>query len=70
MSKAKIALAKCIDLFCTDFNTRKNYGVIYRKFVKKMFLLKSMTKLEDLTVVLCSPQAADLGSREKNLNTK
>jgi hypothetical protein len=33
VSKAKIALAKYIGLFCTDFNTRKYYGV--RKFGKK-----------------------------------
>ncbi len=35
MSKAKIALAKSIGPFCTDFNTRKNYGEIKRKFGKK-----------------------------------
>jgi hypothetical protein len=35
VSKAKIALAKCIGPFCADFNTRKNYGVILRKFGKK-----------------------------------
>ncbi len=51
MSKAKQILAKCVGPFCTDFNTRKNYGVILRKLTeKKMFSLKSMTKLEDLMV--------------------
>ena len=35
MSKAKTALAKCIGPFCTDFNTKKNYEVILRKFGKK-----------------------------------
>jgi hypothetical protein len=51
VSKAKTALAKCIGPFCTDFNTKKNYEIILRKFGKKMFSLKSMTKLEDLTVL-------------------
>ncbi len=35
LSKAKTALAKCIGPNCTDFNTRKNYGVIGRDFGKK-----------------------------------
>ena len=35
VSKAKVALAKCIGPFCTDFNTKKNYEVILRKFGKK-----------------------------------
>jgi hypothetical protein len=35
VSKAKTALAKCIGPFCTDFNTKKNYEVILRKFGKK-----------------------------------
>jgi hypothetical protein len=42
--------SKCIGPFCTDFNTRKIFEVILRNFGKKMFSLKSMTKLEDLTV--------------------
>jgi hypothetical protein len=37
---------------CTDFNTGKNIGNLKKVWRKKMFLLKSVTKLEDLTVPL------------------
>ncbi len=40
-----------LERFCKDFNTGKNDQVTKRKFwEKKIFPLKSMTKLEDLTV--------------------
>ncbi len=54
MSKAKIALANCIGLFCTDLNTRKIMGLSKESLAKKMLLLKSKTKLEDLTVPIKS----------------
>ena len=45
---------QCLGHCYTDFSTGKNHGVPISKFgEKKMFSLKSMTKLEDLTVLNC-----------------
>jgi hypothetical protein len=35
VSKAKVALAKCIGPFCTDFNTRKIMGYSKESLAKK-----------------------------------
>jgi hypothetical protein len=48
VSKAKTALAKCIGPFYTDFNTRKNYEVILRKFGKKNVFAQKYDKIRRL----------------------
>ncbi len=43
-----ILYGPCLVPFCTDFNTNKNYGVIFRKFGKKMC---SSKRVGDLTLL-------------------
>ncbi len=53
MSKAKTALAKCIGPFCTDFNTKKNYEVILRKFGKKNVFAQKYDEIRRLDGINC-----------------
>jgi hypothetical protein len=66
VSKAKTALAKCIGPFCTDFNTKKNYEVILRKFVKKNVFAQKYDEIEDLTVgkYYSSPAVHEISSTQ------
>ncbi len=59
-------LDQCQGLFCTDFNTGKNYGVVLRNFGEKNVLLQSITKLEALTVLNIDTNVEEQFMRREN----